>query len=516
EDTNKPELDNHNTLTIGSGGLHLNADSILRNFGTISIGGIAEILQNSMLQNSGLLTLQQGGDFKDSSSITNSGMIELARGTLNVEVDVANADGTLKVDDSATLKLASGATVTQGEITLDASSVLDVESAGGATLDGVAVTGTSGESSSVVEIGVNTEGGSTLTMLDGASIANDFMTIGAASILDVESAGGATLDGVAATSFGTIEIGVGTEGGSILTLKDGASIVGGNMTIAAESALDVESTADATLDGVTVAGTSGDAPSTIEIGVKAEGGSTLIVAEGTSITNGNMAIAASSTLDVESTEGATLDGVTVTGASGESPSKIEIGVNTISGSILVLLDGTSITHGDMTIAANSMLDIESAGGATLNDVSVTNAGTIHVDGGEGPTVTLVLDGGTTITRGNLLIHDPSSPNEGVVEIKTGGTTFDDVTVTNNNELIIDATVTLTLTDNTSILGGTIDDAGTLLVSSATEIENATIDGGGDATVIGGTLTLSEVTLDDVTLSGSFTNADTLTLNTVTL
>ena len=61
-----PELDNFNMLTIGSGGLHLNADSILRNFGTISIGGLAEILQNSVLQNSGLLTLEQGGDFADS------------------------------------------------------------------------------------------------------------------------------------------------------------------------------------------------------------------------------------------------------------------------------------------------------------------------------------------------------------------------------------------------------------------------------------------------------------------
>jgi hypothetical protein len=523
EDENKPELDNNNSLTIGSGGLHLNADSILRNFGTLSVGGIAEILQHSLLQNSGLLTLHQGGDFKDSSSITNSGTIELAGGTLNVEVDVANADGTLKVDHSATLKLASGATITQGAITLDASSVLDVESAGGATLDGVTVTGTGGESPSVVEIGVNTEGGSTLTMLDGASIANGFMTIGTDSILDVESAAGATLDGVAATSLGTIEIGVGAEeGGSILKLKDGASIVGGNMTIAAESTLDVESAAGATLDGVTVTGTSGDAPSTIEIGVKGEGGSTLIVADGTSITNGNMTIAASSTLDVESTEGATLDGVTVTGTNGEDedegePSTIEIGVNTISGSILILLDGTSITYGDMTIAAKSTLDIESAGGATLNDVTVTNAGTIQVDGGEGPTVTLVLDGGTTITGGNLLIHDLNSPNEGVVEIKTGGATFDDVTVTNNNELIIDAAVTLTLTDNTSILGGTIDDAGTLLVGSASEIHNATVNGGGDVTVADGvTLTLSGVTLDDVTLSGRFENADTLTLDSVTL
>src|SRR5581483_12143575 len=85
-----PELDNFNKLTIGSGGLHLNADSILKNFGTISVGGIAEILQHSVLQNSGLLTLQQGGDFKDESDISNSGTMEVAGGTLNVDVDVDN------------------------------------------------------------------------------------------------------------------------------------------------------------------------------------------------------------------------------------------------------------------------------------------------------------------------------------------------------------------------------------------------------------------------------------------
>jgi autotransporter-associated beta strand protein len=514
-----PELDNYNTLTIGSGGLHLNADSILRNFGNLSVGGIAEILQHSVLQNSGAMKLLEGGEFKDQSSITNSGKIELAGGTLNVEVDVANKGGTLQIDDSTTLKLSNGATISHGAMTLGAGSVLDVESAAGATLDGVAVTGTDDNETlsippSIVEIGVGPDGASTLTMLDGASIANGFMTIGFDSVLDVESALGATLDDVAVTSSGTIEIGAKTEGGSTLTVKDGASVVGSDMTIAAASTLDVESALGAALDGVTVTGTGGETPSTIEIGVSTDGGSILMVADGTSITNGNMTIAAASKLDVESSLGATLDGVTVTGTNGESPSTIEIG--SISGSVLHLLDGTSITYGDIKIAANSVLDIESAGGATLNDVNVANSGTIQVDGG-GPTVTLVLDGGTTITGGELLIHDPESTGEGIVEIETGGATFSDVTVTNNNELIIDAMVTLTLTDNTSILGGTIDDIGTLLVSSASEIDGATIDGGGGVTVTGGTLTLSEVTLDDVTLSGSFTNHDMLTIDeTVTL
>ena len=57
----------------------------------------------------------------------------------------------------------------------------------------------------------------------------------------------------------------------------------------------------------------------------------------------------------------------------------------------------------------------------------------------------------------------------------------------------------------------------MLVSASSEIENATVNGGGNLTVTAGTLTLSKDTLDGVTLAGNFSNADTLTIdNTVVL
>ena len=64
----------------------------------------------------------------------------------------------------------------------------------------------------------------------------------------------------------------------------------------------------------------------------------------------------------------------------------------------------------------------------------------------------MLDGGTTVTGGTLLIHVdfPLNSIEGAVEIGTGGATFDNVTVENNNVLKIDDGVTLTLDDNTVI------------------------------------------------------------------
>ena len=40
--TNSPTLINNNTLTVGAGGISLSADSILKNFGTLSVGGLAE------------------------------------------------------------------------------------------------------------------------------------------------------------------------------------------------------------------------------------------------------------------------------------------------------------------------------------------------------------------------------------------------------------------------------------------------------------------------------------------
>ncbi len=82
---------------------------------------------------------------------------------------------------------------------------------------------------------------------------------------------------------------------------------------------------------------------------------------------------------------------------------------------------------------------------------------------------------------------------------------------------IDHTVTL---NGATINGGTIDDTSTasgILVTADSEIENAIINGGGDVTTSGATLTLSGDTLDNVTLAGSFSGSGTQTIeDTVTL
>ena len=151
------------------------AEAIINNFGTISVGGIAELLKHSVLNNYGKFVLNQGGDFDDQSSITNSGTIEVVGGTLTSEVGIAiivdNSAGTILVDNGgANLKLTDGAAVTKGQVTLGNLSVLDVEKGAAslpagtpdATLDGVTVTGTSASNPSAIEVG--TLGAATLLL----------------------------------------------------------------------------------------------------------------------------------------------------------------------------------------------------------------------------------------------------------------------------------------------------------------------------------------------------------------
>ena len=144
----------------------------------------------------------------------------------------------------------------------------------------------------------------------------------------------------------------------------------------------------------------------------------------------------------------------------------------------------------MSVARGATLDIENpvtGVGATLNDVDVMNSGTIQVDSaGPGTTIiSLVLEGGTTVTGGTLLIHVdfPVNGIEGAVEIGSGGATFDNVTVDNNNILTIEDGVTLTLSDNTVVNNGNLA-IGTLGVLDVEQGPGTLSEGAPDATLDG--------------------------------
>ena len=394
--------------------------------------------------------------------------------------------GTIDVGttSAATLLLDDGTTITDGRLTIGGNNTLDIESVGGATLDGVTVTGATGPTASLIEVGANTTSGSILTLDDGTSITDGRLTIGGNSTLDIESVGGATLDGVTVTgatgpTASLIEVGANTTSGSILTLGDGTSITDGNLTIGSNSTLDIESAGGATLDGVTVTGATGPTASSIEVGANTTSGSILTLDDGTSITDGRLTIGGNSTLDIESVGGATLDGVTVTGTTGPTASLIEVGTNTTSGSIVTLDDGTSITNGNLAIAGGSTLGVESSAGATLDNVTVTGTGTIQVDvPTELAPATLNLDGGTSITGGNLSI---GSVGTVVIQQGTGGSTvtLDDVAVTGTDAVL---TVSGAIVTPASLIDVGTTSVATLLLDDGTQITNGNLTIGSGSTL----------------------------------
>ncbi len=426
------------SLNTGTGpGIALNPESTIDNLGTITVSGIASLLKDSVLDNSGLLKLSQGGVFGDQSSITNSGIIELVGNTLNVEtlnveVDIANSGGTIQVDTDATLELSNGAKVTDGKVVFADSTAKLFVGSGGGTLDGVAVTG-GGE----IDVGSATATSVTLTLDDAASVTGGKLVFAGSSDKVAIGAGGATLDGVVVSGGGEIDVGSTTVTGVTLNLDDGTTINGG--TIADTGTLSV--TGSSEIENTTVNG------------------------------GGNITVGSGETLTLATV---TLDGVTLSG------NVTNVGTLTIDDT--VKLDGATINGGTIDDAGT----LSVTGSSEIENATVNGGGNITVGSGETLTLATVTLDGVTLS-GN---------------------------VTNVGTLTVDDTVTL---NGATINGGTIDDAGTLSVTGSSEIENATVNGGGDVTVTDGTLTLSKVTLDDVTLAGSFTNADTLTVDdTVTL
>jgi FecR protein len=466
------------------------------NGGQLSIANAAATLQIDEIP----FDAQNAGD---SFSAALNGVDVMNSGT----VLVASLPGALP----STLALDDGTTITGGTLTIADGSTLAIAS-GGATLDGVQVAGVSGAGGnpgSLIDIGA-TAGGLVLTLDDGTSVTNGTLLIADGSAFDVESSAGATLDGVTVlgvtgitgstlgTSGGsistlhgaglvgivsipgsTIEIGADTDSGSILTLDDGSTIMNGTLTIAGGSTLDIESNRGATLDGVMVSGTNDPPNSTIEIGNNTPSGSILTLDDGSTITNGTLTIAGGGTLDVESTSGATLDGVSIF-----TESMIEVGAATPSGSILTLDGGTLVEGGTLTIAGGSALDVESFSGATLDGVSVfgTNfltASVIEIGANTASGSTLTLEDGASIQACVLTIASGSA-----LDASIGGATLDGVMVSGANgptQSMIEIGVS---TPSGSIL--TLDD-GTLVTNIALAIADYSaldIESTGGATLAG--------------------------------
>jgi hypothetical protein len=374
-----PELDNNNTLTIG-GTFDLITDAVVKNFGTISVGGLLEVESASQLTNSGpltLLQLAQGGDFKDQSSITNTAgaTIEVSGGTLNVLVDIANSGGTIQIDDGATLVLSGsaigGGTINNysgalgGTIHVTGASKID----GGATLNKGAVT-------------VDAQ----LT-LDTVTVSGTLITDNFSIELDntVKLAGGATIQDGPITNNGTLEV-----AGTATLLDDTLT-----NTSATGSIIQIDDSQTLILSGTEIIGGtindfSGELGGTIDVtgSSKIDGGATL--------NNGAVTVEISQTL--------TLDDVTMAGT---------VITDTDATSIVRVDGGQTLTLSAATIKGGTLnIDgtLDSIGISAITNASIHNTGTIEATGGVltiDPTVAVTLNNSGTIEAngGELdLIH----------------------------------------------------------------------------------------------------------------
>jgi hypothetical protein len=498
-DTTGGQVTNDSTLTIGEV-LSIFTNGVLDNSisATVSVGQKIELLDQSSLQNSGLITLGQGGDFEGSSNVTNSGTMEIAGGTLNVQVDVTNSGGVINIDNGATLAL-SGATIDGGTIN-DGTAIHNSSPVFG----NIDVTGSSTISSA------NLNGGG-VTIASGITLTLDNDTVNGTTLTDIAS--GATIqidDGTVLTLAGaTVNGGIINDGtasgtnclvGSIdvtgPSMISDAILNNGGFTVASGVVLTLD---DDTVNGTDFTDIASGATIQIDDGTVLTLAGALInggiindgTASGTNSLFGSIDVTGLSSISnaflnhggVTVADGVTLtlsnDTVTGTtfndfaGGVTQSEGANELALNSaaipgafagtidISGAV-IFQDDVLVTNGAMSISNGATLDIENPVtgiGATFDDVDVTNSGTIQVDSaGPGTTViTLVLDGGTTVTGGTLLVHVdfPVNGIEGAVEIGAGGAAFADVTVENNNILAIDDGVTLLLDDSTVVRGGNL-------------------------------------------------------------
>ncbi|WP_316195730.1 VCBS domain-containing protein [Bradyrhizobium sp. SZCCHNRI3052] len=494
-----PELDNNGTLTI-SGALTAKADSLIYNFSgaTITVGGSAQILEQSEFHNAGTVLLAGGGVFGANAGIFNTGTIELSGGTLTVHGDVANADedssGLIQVDLGATLTL-EGGSIDGGTILIQGMPI--VQNLGTLENDGQTPPQANG----------------LLVLKGGADISNGQLTNFGA--VDVSGAGNAISNEIV-TNVGLIDI----KAGGALALANDTSIDNTDGTITVEDAGTL-TLSQARVSGGTLINESGGAVALIGhaalIGGTLDNFDTIAVSgsgnafEDETITNANAAA-----ITIALAGALSLSGTSIAGGAITSDGTISVdGDSTIDGSavaggelligetgplaemtaILTVQGGASLTDVDITIGDGSTLEVAADETATLAGVTVDNSGTVQVD-----EAALLLIEQSTITGGDLVNH-------GIVHVETAAaTTFDNVTIDNTGGQIIideDGTVpvasTLVLDGSTTITGGTLDIriAGTLEIAGhdVVTLSGVDVDNVGRMTVdLGATLDLAGTTV----------------------
>jgi hypothetical protein len=228
----------------------------------------------------------------------------------------------------------------------------------------------------------------------------------------------------------------------------------------------------------------------------------------------------SGTIDVETSGGATLDGVSVDNSGGT----IEVDDSSSPATVtLTLDDGTTISHGDVTIGDIGILEVSGEAGAALYDVTVDNSGVIQLDEGsklvlDGSTVnggaitdngTIVIDKSKTLKLNGVALSGGRINNSGTVEITGSGSIENDLFANAAAVLLIDAGKTLTL-DGTTITGGDVTSHGAVNVDAGKTLTlNSVSITGGDVTNAGIINSTGGATIDNADISNTGTIESTI-------
>jgi Legume lectin domain/FecR protein len=540
--SDQSSLQNSGFIALGFGGDFKNSTTVT-NSGTIEVAGGALNVQVDIANSGGIIQLDSGATLTLSGANISGGAIN--DNPLPGIGGAIHVTGDSKIDGGATINngdvtVDSGVTLTLDNVTVSGATVTDngtIDVTGNSSITGVTID--DGETTTVNAIlnngGVTIESEVTLTLDDVTVTGTTFTDTAIGAIIQIDDGTVLTLTGGATINGGTINDGTAGGTGSIdvtgsssinnaslnnggVTIESGVTLTLDNDTVNGTTFTDtaigatiqiddgaiLTLTGGATIDGGTIndgtAGGTGDPAVFGSINVTGSG-----TVSNALLNNGGVTVANGATLTLQND---TVNGTTFADAAA--------GMIAIGGAV-ILESGVAVNGGALSIARGSTLDIENfvtGTGATLNGVDVMNSGTIQVDapGPETLTVSLLLDGGTTVTGGTLLIHVdfPTSNVEGAVEIGAGGATLDNVNVVNNNSLTIDDGAVLTLTGGTTINGGILNDGtadgtgtpavyGSIDVTGSSTISNATLNNGVITIEHGVSLTLDSDTVNGTTI-----------------
>ena len=446
------------------GGNFLSGGTLINN-GQINVTGLGNALHgetvtaNHALEIFGesALTIDQGSDVTNAALTVDDSALLTVNGSIIRGGLIANSPGG-EIDLTGTATLQGGALDNQSNVNVSGTgNVFDKETVinNGTGLKAIDITGTLTlqNGSSITNLsgnGETVESGASLTLSDTSFIKNG--TLDNLGTVFVEASAGAALHGVIVDNTGAIYVDMSGSVPATLILDSGTKVSGGTIDIGDVGTLEV-GLGGATLSGVLVA-------------VTVDGGGTGVV----QVDDGQ----------IMTLTGTTIDGGTIN----------DLGTIDVTGITSRIDQGAQLNGGTVTAEAKLTLDSVTVSSTTITD----NGGGVETDG------TVKLTGGATIQ--GLSAYAGKITNNGTLEIAGVASLLNDTVANAGQTVQVDAPGTLTLA-GTEIQGGTITDDGKIEVSGDSKIDSGAVLTGGGVTVD------ANLTLDNVTVSGTKVTIDSL-------